>query len=136
MKRPHKHTLLAIAATAIVALSTFAVTPSRTPARNAMKVMVENVDNDNSDGVTRVRCVLLSTPHTSSRIDSVELRRPRHAPFKGLDIDGVDFGRYFQWEDEGVIAVEVDFARQRTALGTGDTLLFHTVHGTVAAPAR
>lgn len=100
--------------------------------RHFMQVAVDGINRNTGDGVMRVSCTLTSTPHTSSKIDSVTAviggRR-----FKAVDIDGVDFGRYFQWEDEGVIPVEVDFARPMKTT-RNDSIKFHTIHGVYAAP--
>ena len=101
-----------------------------------MTVMVDKVDNENSDEVTRVTCALLSTPHTSSRIDSIALVRPGGKRFMATDIDGVDFRRYFQWEDESYLMVEVDFPLQSKAFSKRDTLEFYTVHGVVKASGK
>ena len=97
-----------------------------------MQVTVDKIDNTNSDGVSRVSCTLWGVPHTSSRIDSVTAVI-KGRTYKATDIDGVDFGRYFQWEDEKDLPVEVDIKRH-TQFGTTDTIKFHTVHGVYTAP--
>lgn len=56
--------------------------------------------------LTRVYGRLIGTPHTSHRIDGVKMTP---GGVYATDIDGVDFKRYFQWEDDGEIAVEIDF---------------------------
>ncbi|MDE5839013.1 MAG: hypothetical protein K2H39_08160 [Paramuribaculum sp.] len=56
--------------------------------------------------LTRVYGKLTGTPHTSHRIDAVKLQTGGLA---ATDIDGVDFKRWFQWEDDGAIPVEIDF---------------------------
>lgn len=56
--------------------------------------------------LTRLYGHLIGKPHTSQRLDSCCL----DSEYPGLDIDGVDFTRYFQWEDDGQIAIEIDFA--------------------------
>lgn len=94
---------------------------------HSMTVRVTGLDNNNGSGVSRIAFELVSIPHTSSRIDSVT------AVINGRrvvasDIDGVDFKCYFQWEDNGVIPVEVDFPRHDKFMPT-DTVIFHTVHG-------
>lgn len=92
-----------------------------------MTVEVKGIDNRNSDGVTRLTVILTSLPNTSSRIDSVSLVTAAGIRMKALDIDGVDFQRYFQWEDEGAVDVEVDFTRQKSLKGS--KVVFHTVYG-------
>ncbi len=85
------------------------------------------------DGI-RVSLCLIGIPHTSQRIDSVDLRVDKKT-YPANDIDGVDFKRYFQFEDEGVITIEVDFPF-KGALPKNATLLFHTVNGDIESPAR
>lgn len=55
-------------------------------------------------------CVLraIGRPHTAHRIDAAEIRSIG-VKAAASDIDGVDFNRYFQWEDSGVIPLEIDF---------------------------
>ncbi|MDE6267252.1 MAG: hypothetical protein K2M07_07900 [Muribaculaceae bacterium] len=90
-------------------------------------VDVTGVNNTNTDGVTRISVNLVSLPNTSSRVDSVTLvTRDGHRYLAG-DIDGIDFKRYFQWEDEGKISVDVDFPLQKSTKGA--RVIFHTVYG-------
>lgn len=56
--------------------------------------------------LTRVYGKLVGKPHTSNRIDAVQLRGSKAI---ADDIDGVDMKRWFQWEDDGIIPVEIDF---------------------------
>ena len=100
--------------------------------RHMMQVTVDKIDNNNSDGVSRVTCTLLGVPHTSSRIDSVTAIVNGRS-VKATDIDGVDFGRYFQWEDERDFPVDVDIKRHSKYAPT-DSIYFHTVHGVYSAP--
>ncbi len=58
--------------------------------------------------LTRLYGRLMGMPHTSNRIDMMMLMVDNQAA-DATDIDGVDFKRWFQWEDEGVIPVEIDF---------------------------
>ncbi len=89
------------------------------------------VDNTNNQDATRITVSLVSQPNTSSRIDSVHLNNGK-AVLAAVDIDGVDFGRYFQWEEDGVINVDVDFPRQKKFVKNA-TVVFHTVHGDIIA---
>lgn len=59
--------------------------------------------------VTRVYATLTGQPHTSARIDAVKLTGADGTTLEATDIDGVDFLRWFQWEDDGRVTVEVDF---------------------------
>lgn len=90
-------------------------------------VDVLSMSNDNSDGVTRMTVRLTSLPNTSSRVDSVTLVAPGGKRFRATDIDGIDFQRYFQWEEEGKVTVDVDFPRQKKL--KGGKVIFHTVYG-------
>lgn len=57
--------------------------------------------------LVRVYGRLVGTPHTSHRIDSLSVEYP--VKKASTDIDGVDMKRWFQWEDEGELPVEIDF---------------------------
>ncbi len=60
------------------------------------------------DDVTRIYGHLTGRPHTSQRVDEAVLHVGA-ASFHAQDIDGVDFKRWFQWEEDGSIPVELDF---------------------------
>ncbi|MCM1449930.1 MAG: hypothetical protein NC082_06280 [Clostridiales bacterium] len=127
---------VAISLTSVAVTPRMVCSPAEKPSqpRHHMKVVVEKVDNNNSDGVSRVSCTLMSIPHTSSRVDSVTALIDRHV-YKATDIDGVDFERYFQWEDDGAVPVEVDLKRT-LKFNEGDSIIFHTVHGVFSAPLK
>lgn len=82
----------------------------------------------------RITVCVVGIPHTSQRIDGVELVMGSKI-VKATDIDGVDFERYFQFEDEGVIMLEIDFPFQGT-IPKSAILKFQTVNGVVTCPAR
>lgn len=105
-------------------------TTMNTALKNRLHASVDKINNSNRDGVTRISCTLIGSPHTSSRIDSCTLIVDGEA-CGSLDIDGVDFQRYFQWEESGQIPVEIDFPR-RTAFKPEDKIVFHTVAGDVS----
>lgn len=66
--------------------------------------------------LTRVYGKITGTPHTSNRIDKMTidgLMAPGGAVW--TDIDGIDMNRWFQWEDSGMINVEIDFPPLRDA---------------------
>ena len=75
-------------------------------------VTVDSIDYRSS--LTRVYCKIVARPHTSGRIDSVTLVVNGRS-YGATDIDGVDFRRYFQWEDDGVIPLEIDFPAMKPA---------------------
>ncbi len=77
--------------------------------------------------LTRVYGHLEGRPHTSARIDAVTLVTDKSPLRECTDIDGVDFNRYFQWEDDGRIGVELDFGPVRNA--QSGTLTFTTPLG-------
>lgn len=93
---------------------------------NELRIEVDSVDFRTD--LTRVYCRLIGRPHTANRIDYVTLRTPG-VVLAANEIDGVDFERYFQWEDEGVIPVELDFAPSTPANTVEIEAL--TVYGTV-----
>ena len=68
-----------------------------------------NVDSiDSRKDLIRVYGTLNGRPHTSHRIDAISMVANGNA-LECTDIDGVDFNRYFQWEDNGMIPIELDF---------------------------
>lgn len=78
--------------------------------------------------LTRVYGKLIGAPHTSDRIDNAIIETGKKR-YKATDIDGVDFRRYFQWEDEGLILVEIDFPPMKKAHGW---LVLKTIRGDVS----
>lgn len=58
--------------------------------------------------LTRVYGRMSGRPHTSGRIDFMSAVSGGKE-MMATDIDGVDFKRYFQWEDDGIIPIEIDF---------------------------
>lgn len=78
--------------------------------------------------LARVYGRLIGTPHTSDRIDNAVIESGKKR-YKATDIDGIDFKRYFQWEDEGVILVEIDFPPMKKADGW---LVLKTIRGDVS----
>lgn len=66
--------------------------------------------------LARVYGTLIGKPHTSFRIDKMMLSGLMSP--KGVhwtDAEGIDMNRWFQWEDNGKIAVEIDFPPLREA---------------------
>lgn len=85
------------------------------------------INLSNTDGVSRIRFELEGIPHTSNRIDEVILYYQGN-PEVATDIDGVDFKRYYQWEDDTLIPVDIDFPYHKT-FSPNDSVSFVTVHG-------
>lgn len=88
---------------------------------------VTGVECKPADHIVRVSATLTSMPHTSWRIDSITADVPGKGTVGASDIDGIDFKRYFQWEDEGEINLEIDFPTD--SIGKIGTLIFHSVTG-------
>lgn len=65
--------------------------------------------------LTRVYGRVQGRPHTSMRIDAISMLVPGAVLKECTDIDGVDFNRWFQWEDDGVILLELDFGPVKDA---------------------
>ncbi|MDE6171169.1 MAG: hypothetical protein K2L91_07755 [Duncaniella sp.] len=72
-------------------------------------LMIEVDSIDYRKEVTRVYGRLTGRPHTSGRIDGATLDG-----IQCSDMEGVDFNRYFQWEEDGQIPVELDFPPVKT----------------------
>ena len=91
---------------------------------NPLSIVVDSIDY-RSD-LTRVYCNAVGRPHTSNRIDAMKMIL-KDGSYVANDIDGVDFKRYFQWEDEGSIPLEIDFPPMRLEIvsphGTGVILI-------------
>lgn len=117
-----KHIVLTIILTLAVATVAFAVVyrgyKSTNSATTPLTVTVVQVDCRPT--LTRVTARLVGRPHTSQRVDSVVLKVGNRR-LTATDVDGIDFKRWFQWEDDGVIEVEIDFPK--VALGRGSFVL-------------
>ncbi len=94
---------------------------------NPMKAVLCEINNTNNQNATRFIVDLVSVPNTSSRIDSATWIADGRRCLAN-DIDGVDFQRYFQWEEDGVVRVEIDFPRLKR-LPRNSRIVLHTVHG-------
>lgn len=63
--------------------------------------------------VTRLYGKIKGRPHTANRIETLYGTFGK-IKYSSTDIDGVDMKRYFQWENSGLIPVEIDFPVVRT----------------------
>ena len=88
---------------------------------------LKSIDSNNGSGVTRIGIDLKSFPSTSSRLDSATLVNGKKS-FRATDVDGVEVNRYFQWEENGVVYIELDFPRQKK-IDKDSKVILHTVHG-------
>ena len=96
--------------------------------KHPLHLQLKTINNTNSDGVSRLELDIIGVSYTSSRIDSAKIFTSDGSVYLASDIDGVDFHRYFQWEDNGIIPVEIDFPRNENYNKT-DTLVVYTVYG-------
>lgn len=78
----------------------------KSTAAEHLTLVVDSVDFRTD--LTRIYGRFVGRPHTSQRIDALVLE-VNGKKISATDIDGVDFKRWFQWEDDGVINVELDF---------------------------
>lgn len=90
---------------ALMAAATMTADASSSPTRTAA-VEVDSVSYRTD--LTRVYCKITGRPHTSDRVDAATLTSGG-ITLNANDIDGIDFKRYFQWEDDGSIPLEIDF---------------------------
>lgn len=107
--------IIAAVTAIIIAVCATAATPATatvTRRCNASSSGVLTLDADSimfRNDVTRLYGKLRGTPHTSSRIDSMILTAQDDIAASCTDLDGADLRRWFQWEDDGLIPVEIDF---------------------------
>lgn len=100
---------------------------------NVLTFVVDSIDY-RSD-LTRVYGKIKGRPHTSNRIDEVQyIGADSGTAAMSNDIDGIDFRRYFQWEDDGMIPIELDFPAMKPDAGV--QLLFTTAHGKSTTTAK
>lgn len=95
-----------ISSLAMISVNAKTVRSFNSQSDNKLTFRVDSVDY-RSD-LTRIYGKLIGRPHTSNRIDGVTALTSGSA-LTSTDIDGVDFHRYFQWEDDGIIPIELDF---------------------------
>ena len=93
-------------------------------AADHVNLIIDSIDF--REDLTRLYGRMIGIPHTSQKINRMEMK-VGSSVFNAEDIDGVDFERWFQWEDDGVISIEVDFkAMQPVKSGT---LIIETARG-------
>lgn len=84
------------------------------------------------DGIIRLKGNLVGRPHTSNRIDGATLTINK-IDYQAIDIDGIDFKRYFQWDDEGLIPLEIDFklskGKRLPKVTSKSIITLKTIHG-------
>lgn len=124
--------MLLMAFVSTVSVAQAPLTATKYIKTHPVKTVVKAVDNKNNQNTTRITVSLISQPNTSSRIDSAHFVNGNEQ-LRAVDIDGVDFGRYFQWEEDGMVSVDVDFPR-RNKFVRDAVVVLHTVHGDLMAP--
>lgn len=73
-----------------------------------IKLKIKKIDY-RSD-LVRIYCSVSGAPHTAFRFDDMSIQVDSNSsPKLWLDVDGVDAKRWFQFEDSGVIDLEIDF---------------------------
>lgn len=93
-------------------------------AADHINLIIDSIDF--REDLTRLYGRMIGVPHTSQKINRMEMKVGASV-FNAEDIDGIDFERWFQWEDDGVISIEVDFkAMQPVKSGT---LIIETARG-------
>ena len=115
--------LLIAAATLLTVAGAVAESPSASIERRFTSVadthapgvtlMVDSIDYRTD--LTRVYGRIIGRPNTAQRIDTLTLSLPKWVkPMVADDIDGIDFRRWFQWEETGEIPLEIDFGPMKS----------------------
>ncbi len=119
-------------ATVVKGLRTMSpVTKEAAAPKGAMQLIVDSIDFRKD--LTRVYCRLSRLPHTAHRIDSATLTAGTRV-LAAKDIDGIEFKHYFQFEDNGSVSLEIDFAP--TAVARKGSITLVTAQGTVTFPFK
>lgn len=58
---------------------------------------------------TRIYGQLYGKPHTSCKIEDITINAGKNN-YQAYDVEGFDLKRWFQWEDSGIIPIELDFS--------------------------
>ena len=101
------------------------VTGGRASASGVMALAVDSIDF-RSD-LTRVYARVWGRPNTSQRIDAATLTLGKRSR-AWTDVDGIEMKHYFQFEEDGMIPLEIDFPA--AGAERRGSLTFVTVHGT------
>lgn len=93
---------------------------------NDMTVTIDSVSY--RPDLTRVYATMKGHPNRAQRIDDI-IFRYGHKSIEATDIDGVDFRRWFQWDDTGIINLEIDFPAIPDNKKIAKKLIFDTPKG-------
>lgn len=96
----------------------------RMSAAQHLTLTVDSIDY--RSGLTRLYGKFVGRPHTSQKLHEIVIEYAGRT-YKANDIDGVDFDRWFQWEDDGIIPVEIDFPKMPVLKNA--TITISTVKG-------
>lgn len=109
---------LLISAVAFAAATAETVTGYDTECTGVLLGAIDSIDYRTD--LTRVYGRLQGKPHTSGRIDGIlMLSGKQRVPM--TDLDGVDKKRWFQWEDNSSISIEIDFG----VIQQSDSIVFN-----------
>lgn len=93
-------------------------------AKHEMRIEIDSIIC--REDLSRVYCRAIGRPNTSHRIDGVKL----NGKIDATDIDPIYFKQAFQWEEEGVQPLEIDFPALKRKPSTF-FLEFQTPYGLV-----
>lgn len=100
------------------------VTGAREGSSGVITLKVDSIDFRND--LTRVYARIFGRPNTSQRIDAATLTIGKRS-MAWTDVDGIEMKHYFQFEEDGVIPVEMDFPATGASQRGSVTLV--TVYG-------
>lgn len=92
--------------------------------KHEMRIEIDSISCRND--LSRVYCRAIGHPNTSNRVDGVKL----NGKIDATDIDPIYFKQAFQWEEDGVQPLEIDFPALKHAPSTF-YLEFQTPYGIV-----
>lgn len=124
MKRFILTTFILLSFTAFTSVNAKVVRNYSSQSEGNLTFTVDSIDYRKD--LTRVYGRLMGRPHTSNRIDGVVFTGTGIS-LTSTDIDGVDFRRYFQWEDDKTIPLEIDFPAVKSLKNA--QLIFDTPYG-------
>lgn len=83
-----------------------AVTDAREGAGGVLSLAIDSIDFRTD--LTRVYGRIYGRPNTSQRIDAATLTVGRRS-VSWTDVDGIEMKHYFQFEEDGMLPLEIDF---------------------------
>lgn len=98
--------------------------PQEQKIKHELRIEIDSISC--REDLSRVYCRAIGRPNTSNRIDAIKL----NGKIAATDIDPIDFQRAFQWEEDGVLPLEIDFPALKSKPSTF-YLEFTTPYGIV-----